>query len=387
MLLGREAERAAIERLLADARVGTSGVLVVSGEPGIGKSALLGHAAASAADMRVLAARGVERESSIPFAGLLELLRPVLEHVEHLPRSAGRRAARLRSRSARASRGERLVIGAATLGVLAAAAEERPLCVLVDDAHWLDDASAEAIAFAARRLLADPIAIVVGRALGRGLAARRRRPARRSRSTGLDLAASARRCSRASATSRARRQRGAAVPRDGRQSARADRAGGRGRERRREPRRGAPARSRPPSSGPSPGASSRLSAMARRSLLVAAAASRRRARPDRRRRRRCSASISRRCRRPRRPGSCAVADGGVEFRHPLVRSAVYNAAEPAERRAAHAALAAALTTRDSRTSAPGISARPRSGPTTRPPTRSRPRRRERASAAPTPRPR
>jgi hypothetical protein len=94
MLLGREAERAAIERLLADARVGTSGVLVVSGEPGIGKSALLGHAAASAGDMRVLAARGVERESSVPFGGLQELLRPVLAQIEHLPppQAAARRS-------------------------------------------------------------------------------------------------------------------------------------------------------------------------------------------------------------------------------------------------------------------------------------------------------
>ena len=75
MLLGRESERAAIERLLADARVGTSGALIVSGEAGIGKSALLGHAASAAAGMRVLSARGIEREASIPFAGLLELLR------------------------------------------------------------------------------------------------------------------------------------------------------------------------------------------------------------------------------------------------------------------------------------------------------------------------
>src|SRR4029077_21121611 len=87
MVLGRELGRAAIERLLADARVGTSGVLVVSGEPGIGKSALLAyaHAAAGAGGMRVLSARGIEREAAIPFGGLLELLRPVLGHIEQLP--------------------------------------------------------------------------------------------------------------------------------------------------------------------------------------------------------------------------------------------------------------------------------------------------------------
>ena len=161
MLLGRESERAAIERLLADARVGTSGVLIVSGEAGIGKSALLGHAASAATGMRVLSARGIEREASIPFAGLLELLRPVLEHVEHLPPP---QAAALRAALALGPGvgGERLVIGAATLGVLASAAEERPVCVLVDDAHRLDEPSAEAILFAARRLLADPVAIIVG---------------------------------------------------------------------------------------------------------------------------------------------------------------------------------------------------------------------------------
>ena len=111
--------------------------------------------------MRVLSARGIEREASIPFAGLLELLRPVLEHVEHLPAP---QAAALRAALALGPGvgGERLVIGAATLGVLAAAAEERPLCVLIDDAHRLDEPSAEAILFAARRLLADPVAIIVG---------------------------------------------------------------------------------------------------------------------------------------------------------------------------------------------------------------------------------
>ena len=102
MLLGRESERAAIERLLADARVGTSGVLVVSGEPGIGKSALLAHAASrGAGGMRVLTARGVEREASIPFAGLLELLRPCSSTSSTCPRPRPPRCAR-RSRSARA---------------------------------------------------------------------------------------------------------------------------------------------------------------------------------------------------------------------------------------------------------------------------------------------
>src|SRR4029077_9486745 len=82
MLLGRERERAAVERLLANARTGTSGVAVITGEPGIGKSALLADAAASAEGMRVLSARGVEREAAVPFGGLLELLRPVVACIE-----------------------------------------------------------------------------------------------------------------------------------------------------------------------------------------------------------------------------------------------------------------------------------------------------------------
>ena len=102
MLLGRDAERAAIERLLADARVGTSGVLVISGEPGIGKSALLAYAAERAGGMRVLSARGFEGEASIPFAGLLELLRPVLGPHRRRCRRPRRRRCGPRSRSARA---------------------------------------------------------------------------------------------------------------------------------------------------------------------------------------------------------------------------------------------------------------------------------------------
>ena len=110
--------------------------------------------------MRVLAARGVEEEASIPFAGLLELLRPVLGHLDSLPAP---QAAALRSALALgpAVSSDRLAIGAATLGLLAAAAEDWPLCVLVDDAQWLDEPSAEAVLFAARRLLADPVAIIV----------------------------------------------------------------------------------------------------------------------------------------------------------------------------------------------------------------------------------
>src|SRR5579864_6264181 len=160
MLLGRERERQELVRLLDQARAGRSGALTLVGEPGIGKSALLELAASLAADMRILRARGVPTEAQIPFAGLFELLRPALGCLERIPRpQADALESALALRPARAE--DRFAIGAATLSLLAAYAEEQPLAVLVDDAHWLDGSSAGALVFAVRRLLAEPIAVVV----------------------------------------------------------------------------------------------------------------------------------------------------------------------------------------------------------------------------------
>jgi DNA-binding CsgD family transcriptional regulator len=159
VLLGRGPEVARIDRALADARLGVSSALVLRGEPGIGKTALLRHAAAGAGGMRVLSARGVEFEADIPFAGLHELLHPALAMVDRLPPVGGRTLRAVLGLGERVE-SDRLVIGAATLGLLTAWAET-PLLILLDDAQWLDRASAETIAFAARRLLADPIALVV----------------------------------------------------------------------------------------------------------------------------------------------------------------------------------------------------------------------------------
>src|SRR3954451_6870103 len=160
MLLGRNDERLALDRLLAEARGGRSGVLALVGEPGIGKTALLDHAARQAEGMRVLRARGVEAEAQIPFAGLAELLRPALAHIERIPAP---QAAALSGALALApaTAGDRFAIGAATLSLLSACAEDGPLLLLVDDAHLLDQSTAEALLFAARRLVADPIALVV----------------------------------------------------------------------------------------------------------------------------------------------------------------------------------------------------------------------------------
>ena len=117
MLVGREEEQARIEGLLARGRAGTSGVLLIRGEPGIGKSALLEHAAAAAADALVMRARGIDSELELAWAGLHELLRPVLATVERLP---GPQADALRGALGLAAgpAAERHLVGAATLGVL-----------------------------------------------------------------------------------------------------------------------------------------------------------------------------------------------------------------------------------------------------------------------------
>src|SRR4051794_33492968 len=160
MLLGRESERARIDDLLARARNGTSGVLVLRGEAGIGKSALLDYAAEHATGATVMRVRGIESEVELGFAGLHELLRPVLDLLEQLPppQAAAVRGALGLSAAAAA---ERHLVGAGTLGLLGLLAETRPVVVLVDDAQWLDGQSAAALLFAARRLLADAVAVLV----------------------------------------------------------------------------------------------------------------------------------------------------------------------------------------------------------------------------------
>ncbi len=161
MLVGRDREQQTLVRLLDEARAGRSGVLAIAGEPGIGKSALLAYAGEQAAGLNVLRARGVQSEAQIPFAGLLELLRPALPCIDQLPDP---QAAALESALAlrpAASAPGRFAVGAATLSLLAAYSEQSPVAVLVDDAHWLDGSSADALLFAFRRLDADPVAVVL----------------------------------------------------------------------------------------------------------------------------------------------------------------------------------------------------------------------------------
>jgi DNA-binding CsgD family transcriptional regulator len=167
VLYGRAVEQAIIDELLTGARTGRSGVLVMRGDPGIGKTALLDYAARSAdaaagtdgVAMRVIRSGGVESEAELPFAGLHLLLGPALDRLPALPQpqqDALGAALGLR----RAGPYDRFLVGVAVLSLLAELAEDRPLACLVDDAHWLDRASAGALAFAARRLDAEGIVII-----------------------------------------------------------------------------------------------------------------------------------------------------------------------------------------------------------------------------------
>jgi DNA-binding CsgD family transcriptional regulator/tetratricopeptide (TPR) repeat protein len=160
MLHGRHAECAVIDRLLADAGDLRSGALVVRGEVGVGKSALLAYAADRVAGkLRVLQGFGVESESELAFAALQQLARPVLDRVDRLP---GPQAAALQGAFGLATTDvdDRFLIGVAMLSLLAEVAEEQPLVCLVDDAQWLDQPSADALSFAARRLEAEGVALL-----------------------------------------------------------------------------------------------------------------------------------------------------------------------------------------------------------------------------------
>jgi DNA-binding CsgD family transcriptional regulator/tetratricopeptide (TPR) repeat protein len=159
MLRGRRGECEVIDRLLGAVRAGRSGALVVRGEPGVGKTALLEYATGSASDLRVLRAVGVESEMELAFAALQQLCAPMLDRLGRLP---GPQHAALGTAFG-LSEGivpDRFLVGLAALSLLSEVAEERPLLCVVDDAQWLDRASAQALTFVARRLLAESVAMV-----------------------------------------------------------------------------------------------------------------------------------------------------------------------------------------------------------------------------------
>ncbi|HET6392913.1 MAG TPA: AAA family ATPase [Blastococcus sp.] len=158
-LLGRRAACDDLSRLVADAKAGRSRVLVLRGDAGIGKTALLEFLLQRATGCRVARAAGVESEMELAFAGLHQLCGPYLDRLDTLPppqRQALGTAFGLRAGSAP----DRFLVGLAVLTLLSEVAEERPLVCLVDDAQWLDQASAQTLEFVARRLAAEPVAMV-----------------------------------------------------------------------------------------------------------------------------------------------------------------------------------------------------------------------------------
>ena len=160
MLAGREAQCALIERLLAEARSGRSNVLVIRGAPGIGKTALLQHAVTAAASMQVLSVSGVESESELAFSGLADLVRPLAAELRRLPRGAAAALAGALSFGP-AGKADRFSVYIATLNLLSAAAETKPVLVVADDLQWLDGASQEALMAVARRLDAEGIVMLL----------------------------------------------------------------------------------------------------------------------------------------------------------------------------------------------------------------------------------
>jgi DNA-binding CsgD family transcriptional regulator len=159
VLHGRREERQALERLLAAVRDGQGRALAITGAPGVGKTALLESAIRSAPGFRIVRAAGVESEMELAFAALHQLCEPMLDRLDGLP-VPQRDALGVAFGLSAGNAPDRFLVGLAVLSLLSEVAEEQPLLCVVDDAHWLDRASAQAFAFVARRLLADSVALV-----------------------------------------------------------------------------------------------------------------------------------------------------------------------------------------------------------------------------------
>ncbi len=152
---------------MKDVLVGESRVLVLRGAPGVGKSAMLAYLSDQMAGMRVVRAAGVESEMELPYSGLHQLCGPLLEHLDGLPVRQRDALATVLGRSSSPAP-DRLMVDLATLSLIAAAAEEGPLACVVDDAQWMDRASAQVLSFVARRLFAEPVALVCAVRTGAG---------------------------------------------------------------------------------------------------------------------------------------------------------------------------------------------------------------------------
>ncbi|HEY2741685.1 MAG TPA: AAA family ATPase [Gaiellaceae bacterium] len=159
-LQDRGSEREVLDRLLEAVRGGESRALVVCGEPGVGKSALLEYVVGRASGFRIARTAGVQSEMELAFAGLEQLCAPLLDRLERLP-APQRNALCVAFGLSAGETPDRFLVGLAALGLLSEAADEQPLLCVVDDSQWLDRASARALAFVARRLQAESVALVL----------------------------------------------------------------------------------------------------------------------------------------------------------------------------------------------------------------------------------
>src|SRR5579862_2620750 len=335
-LIGRERERAVLERVLETAGDGHGAVLVVYGDPGVGKTALLDSAVEAGADFRVVRTAGVEGEQELDYAAVQQLCAPLLELIEQLAQPQ-REALGVAFGLEAGQPPSPYLVGLAVLSLLSEAAEQRPLLCLIDDAQWLDGASARALAFVARRLLAERIALVFATRDANGVLARF--PQLRVESLGrrdaralLESAVAARLDE--SVLERIVSETGGnplAILELPRGLTPAQLAGG----------FGLPA-ALPLAAGIEQSFARRLARLprdARRLLLVAAAEPV--GDPALLWRAAQGLGIPETALEPAESAGLLTLDGAVAFRHPLVRSAVYEAAAPNERREAHRALAEA----------------------------------------------
>jgi DNA-binding CsgD family transcriptional regulator len=161
LLIGRTNECQVLDAFLAATRKGEGGAIVLHGEPGIGKTALLEYAVLSATDFDVLRTVGSEAEMELPYAAFLELLRPGADRVEQLP-APQRKAIEIVLGEREGDAPDRLLVGLALLNLLSELGSKRPLLCVVDDAQWLDTSSAQAMGFAARHISRDAVAFVFG---------------------------------------------------------------------------------------------------------------------------------------------------------------------------------------------------------------------------------
>ena len=158
-VLGRTRERQHLDGMLAQAREGESAVVVIRGEPGIGKTSLLRYAARQASGLQVSEVEGVQAEMELPFAGIQRLCAPFLDRLKTLAEPQ-QNALRIAFGVSSGGAPDTFLVAVAVLSLLCACAEERPLLCLVDDAQWIDAASLQALGFVGRRVLAEPLAMV-----------------------------------------------------------------------------------------------------------------------------------------------------------------------------------------------------------------------------------